>query len=247
MKITFLGTNGWYSNENGNTLCTLLEAEEYYIVFDAGDGLHKLGDYAVKNKPIFLFLSHLHLDHIVGFHTLDKFRFKNKLTVFCPKGTKKHLDKIIDHPFTASASSFQYEFSIEELEEGKHEFPFPFECKRLLHVDGSFGYSLMLEGKKITHLCDTGLCENAKFLAADSDVVLHECSLRNEVSDEVWGHVGAVGAAMVARDAKVEKLVLTHFNAEEFPLMADRENALQKAKEIFENTSVARDNESFEV
>lgn len=94
MKLYFLGTNGWYSDKGNNTICTLLETEKYYIVFDAGDGIHKLDKFIKKGKPIFLFLSHLHLDHIYGFHIFPKFKFKNKVTIFCPKGTKNIWKKL---------------------------------------------------------------------------------------------------------------------------------------------------------
>jgi len=36
MKITFLGTNGWYDTDCGNTICTLLETTKAYILLDAG-------------------------------------------------------------------------------------------------------------------------------------------------------------------------------------------------------------------
>jgi len=32
MKITFLGTNGWYDTRTGNTICTLIGASSYFVV-----------------------------------------------------------------------------------------------------------------------------------------------------------------------------------------------------------------------
>jgi len=55
MKIIFLGTNGWYDTETGNTTCILLEANDYYIILDAGNGLYKADKYIIKeNKPIYI-------------------------------------------------------------------------------------------------------------------------------------------------------------------------------------------------
>ncbi len=73
MKITFLGTNGWYDTSTGNTICILVETDKYNIVLDAGNGLYKIDRYISSEKPVYLFLSHFHLDHIIGLHILGKF------------------------------------------------------------------------------------------------------------------------------------------------------------------------------
>ena len=38
MDVIFLGTNGWYDSATGNTICILIESDDYYIAlvhFDA--------------------------------------------------------------------------------------------------------------------------------------------------------------------------------------------------------------------
>ncbi len=59
------------------------------MVLDAG-GLHKLDRYADLTKPTVFMLSHHHLDHLIGFHPLARFRFKNKVTVVGIIGTHEH-------------------------------------------------------------------------------------------------------------------------------------------------------------
>ncbi|MBP1737825.1 MAG: seceted metal-dependent hydrolase of the beta-lactamase superfamily, partial [Deltaproteobacteria bacterium] len=81
MKIIFLGTNGWYDTQTGNTLSILLATREHNIVLDAGNGFTKLDRVLSNSLPIFLFLSHFHLDHLIGLHTLFKFSFSQKLTL----------------------------------------------------------------------------------------------------------------------------------------------------------------------
>lgn len=41
MRIIFLGTNGWYDTQTGNTICILMESNDYYFILDAGNGLYK--------------------------------------------------------------------------------------------------------------------------------------------------------------------------------------------------------------
>ena len=75
MKIIFLGTNGWFSTPTGNTPCILIDAKDHYVIFDAGNGIYKIDKYITEEKPISLFISHFHLDHVSGLHNLDKVIF----------------------------------------------------------------------------------------------------------------------------------------------------------------------------
>ena len=72
MEVVFLGTPGWYDTKTGNTTCVLVESKEHLIILDAGNGIHKVDQYHQGQKPVSLFLSHFHLDHIAGLHILNK-------------------------------------------------------------------------------------------------------------------------------------------------------------------------------
>ncbi len=72
MKIIFLGTNGWYTTQTGNTPAVLIDSKNHYVVFDAGNGIYKLDQYITEPKPISLFISHFHIDHVSGLHSLGK-------------------------------------------------------------------------------------------------------------------------------------------------------------------------------
>lgn len=78
MRIVFLGTLGWYSTRSGNTSCVLVDSADYYVVFDAGDGIYKLDRHIGTLKPINILLSHLHLDHIIGLHIFRSFDLNKK-------------------------------------------------------------------------------------------------------------------------------------------------------------------------
>ncbi len=108
MKIIFLGTNGWYDTQTGNTISILIATREYNIVLDAGNGFAKLDRVLSNSNPIFLFLSHFHLDHLIGLHTLFKFSFSQKFTFSGPKGTEKVLKALLKQPFTAPLEHLSY-------------------------------------------------------------------------------------------------------------------------------------------
>ena len=135
MKVIFLGTNGWYDSNTGNTTCTLIEADKYSLILDAGNGIHKLDRYVPSDskKPVYLFISHFHLDHIIGLHILSKFNFKQNMHICGQAGTKTTLDMIINSPFTVPLSRLPFKVEIHEFSEGHYNIPFSMECKFLLH------------------------------------------------------------------------------------------------------------------
>jgi ribonuclease BN (tRNA processing enzyme) len=100
MKVTFLGTNGWYDTATGNTVSVLVRSEAFDIILDAGNGIAKADRYITQKKPALLFLSHFHIDHIAGLHTLVKFRFLQGLTIFCLPGGNTLLNTFVNEPFT---------------------------------------------------------------------------------------------------------------------------------------------------
>ena len=241
MKVIFLGTNGWYNTETGNTPCVLVDTDSYYIVFDAGDGIHKLDDYINSNKPIYLFLSHFHVEHISGLHILNKFRFKQVVRIYGQKGTRRILKCIIEHPFTSPINALPIKLRIGELSEGVHRIPFRVTCKQLFHVDPCFGYRIELDGKVITYCTDTGICDNSLLLAKNADVFIHDCAENSKQRTPKWPHAIPSEAAKLAKRANAKQLVLFHFSAAVYTSIAERKEAEEDAKSIFKNTVASMD------
>src|SRR3989344_5766678 len=116
--ITFLGTNGWYATETGHTTCVLMDTRNSYIILDAGTGIYKIDKYITNDKPIYLFLSHFHLEHICGLHILNKFHFRQEMTICCYHGGKKLLENIVKQPYTLALTDLSFKVKIKELDEG---------------------------------------------------------------------------------------------------------------------------------
>jgi len=240
MKIIFLGTNGWYSTKTGDSICTLIETEESYVVFDAGEGFRKLNEYITKNLPVYVFLSHLHLDHVYGLHLLSRLKLGNRLKIIIPKSKNRELFQLVDSPYAMSLK--KNHVSVIPVETGIIKgLPFKCQCRRLKHRDGVFGYRLQLEGKIIVYCCDTGYSFETIKLADKSDVLIHECTLRSEQYDDNWGHSNPENAATVAKKAQVKKIILTHFMPDLYPTIKSRLAAKRAAQKIFSNVKIATD------
>lgn len=240
MKLTFLGTNGWFDSATGNTPSAVLETADYNIIFDAGFGFAKADTCLNPDKPTFLFLSHFHIDHICGLHALPKFNFKQPLTIFGRKDLKKLFKRVINHPYAASLDQLSYKVNLVPLKEGEYKKPFNFSVRQLKHTDTSLGYRLQVDGKTIVYCSDTAICENDSLLAQDADLLIHECTfIPEETSD--WGHSNPEEVAAMAAKANVKQLVMTHFGAARYSSLAIRKNSEAVAKQIFPNTIAATD------
>jgi len=240
MKIVFLGTNGWYDTETGNTICTLLDAKNCYIILDAGNGIHKADKYVKENKPVYLFLSHFHLDHIEGLHILTKFDFKS-LTIFGQPGTKKILRDFLSDKYSVPLPKLPYPSKAIEIHEGWHNAPFKFQCLRLEHATSCFGYRFEQDNKIVSYCTDTGYCDNAVELSMNSDLLISECAYASAQENLAWPHLNPKLAAKIALRSNTKKLALTHFDAEVYKTMAQRTAAEKNARKSFENTFAAKD------
>lgn len=240
IEVIFLGTNGWYDTDTGNTTCTLIKSADHQILLDAGNGIYKADRYLDADIPVYLFLSHFHLDHIVGMHTLNKLRLGKGLRIYGQPGTGALLDKVVNEPFTVPLGELPFETEVHELDEGRHMVPFAVECRYLVHASRCMGYRFELEGKAIAYCPDTGFCDNAVELARGADLLITECSLRpGEVSPD-WPHLNPSDAVRIARLSGAKTLALTHFDANRYQSMADRENAKESVSD-FAGLMIGRD------
>jgi len=241
MKVTFLGTNGWYDTGTGNTCSVLIQAKEYDIILDAGNGIAKADHYITQDRPAFLFISHFHIDHIVGLHTLVKFRFLKGLKIFGQVGTAAVLNTFVAEPFTVPLTRLPYPVSITELEEGEHAIPFTVECLLLVHPAPCYGYRLALDGKVVTYCTDTGICDNAVTLARDADLLITECGLKPGQESPGWPHLNPENAIDIAQKAHAKRLALMHFGAEVYRTLDDRCAVQKQFEKAYPGLVVATD------
>jgi ribonuclease BN (tRNA processing enzyme) len=242
MRVVFLGTNGWYDTETGNTICTLLEAGPWKIILDAGNGLRRirspLGD---CDHPVHLFLSHFHLDHVTGLHILNRFCFRGGLSIWGQPGTEKTLSTLLAPPFTVSYRDLPYPVKIHDLTEGTHHLPFTVTCRYLPHASPCFGYRFELEGKIIAYCTDTGPSQAVIDLARDADLLIAECALRPGQETGGWPHLNPEKAIAMAKAATARRLALTHFDAWAYRTLEERVRMGEEFRKSFPGLTIATD------
>lgn len=105
--------------------------------------------------------------------------------------------------------------------------------------------SYVVEGKKISYIADTVLCEGAEKLAKNADLLISEGTHLDEIKEktEKYMHLTVKQAALIASENNAQKLVITHLSRR----YKEPSEALAEAKTYFNNSVVAEDFMKIEV
>ena len=100
-------------------------------------------------------------------------------------------------------------------------------------------------GRKIVYSGDTRPCDKVIEYAKDADILIHDSTFLSDLEDlaREYAHSTARQAAEIASRANVDKLILTHIS----PRYVDDKEFEREAREIFDNSLVARDFMKIEV
>lgn len=108
---------------------------------------------------------------------------------------------------------------------------------RIIHPDDVLGPPR--PGKAIAYCTDTRPFAGSVELARDVDLLVHEATYTQELTEEAheYGHSTAAQAAGIARDSGARQLLITHFSTR-YP---DALPLLEEARAVFSNTLMAQD------
>lgn len=100
-------------------------------------------------------------------------------------------------------------------------------------------------GRKVVYTGDTRPSQKILELAKGADLLIHDGTFAEDLEDEAeeGGHSTVEDAAEIAKEAEVEKLVLTHPS----PRYSDLSDLEKQAQEIFPNSTFAEDLMEIEV
>lgn len=239
MKINIRGVRGSiptfgpdYSTYGGNTCCTDITAEGWWIVLDGGSGIRQChAAQHTESKRVDILLTHLHLDHIQGLGFFAPlFNPAMDVHIWGPVSSTQslhaRLGRYLSPPlFPVHIRDLPCKLSLHEIENSKFEIgPFIIHSRYVIHPGPTVGFRVS-DGKNVfTYLTDhepalglTGIVHNSKWvsgidLAADADILLHDAQYsREEYQDRKgWGHSSMDDAAEFAAIAGVKKLLLAH-------------------------------------
>ncbi|QDT66204.1 MBL fold metallo-hydrolase [Calycomorphotria hydatis] len=241
MKLVFLGTSGFQPTDHRHTSCLLLP--EIGVAFDAGTGMYRVKK-QLKTEQLQLFLSHAHLDHIVGLTYLLPEILYGQIRPAKVYGEAEKLTAIREHLFSEHIFPVQipYEWNdltepVEIPEDGVVSF------RKQPHPGGSFGFRVDWPDRSMAYITDTtadGSEESIEFVRG-VDVLIHECDFGDENAELAvqTGHSYVTPVAETAKAADVGRLLLTHFD----PFVKDdlKPIDVEVARKIFPETELAED------
>ena len=246
MKIVFLGTNGWYDTTTGNTPCVFIETDDRFIILDAGFGFYKAKNLINSGKPVSLFISHLHYDHLIGLHTLPIFKLSQGIDIYANKVIMKGLKSFLKRPYTSPVLLLPTKVRFHALT-GDSDSPVKFETAKLRHSVTCHGYKFYLEDKTVSYCTDTGLCDSLKRLAGTADLFITECAMAPGDKSHKLFHITPDTAAAVASEAGVKRLALFHFDPAKYPTLESRKYAEDAARAVFKDSLAANDGTVIEI
>ncbi len=240
MKLVLLGTSGYHPNDRRQTACLMLP--ELGVVFDAGSGMYRVSDYVCTDK-LEVFLSHAHLDHVMGLTFMFDIISGTSLNNVIVHGEPEKLQAIREHLFTEYLFPVDPPFEMRPLEpkyiltDGAVLTHFP-----LRHPGGSVGFRIDWPDRSLAYVTDTVAAPNVDYIehVRGVDLLVHECFFDDNQPDqaELTGHSCITPVMQVAKAAEVGRLVLVHINP---VLVKDSDLPLAAAQKIFPKTEIGTD------
>ena len=235
-RVQFWGTRGSIAcagpdtvRYGGNTSCLEVTCGSKRLIFDGGTGLRKLGREVALEGPqdIDLFLTHTHLDHIIGLPFFAPFHMPgNRPRVWAghllPDRTLKDtLGEMMRAPlFPVPPETFRADVQFLDFKCGEVLNPADGVTLRtapLNHPNGACGYRIEYAGKSICYITDTehysdGPDRTLIDLVRGCDIMIYDATYTDEEYPRFigFGHSTWQEGVRVANAADVGKLVLFH-------------------------------------
>lgn len=230
MSLAILGNQGPYPGRDGACSGYLLRCGASLVCLELGPGtLARLQRYVDVTSLDALVISHYHADHFSDVMTLRYALRRAEQAGALARPLRLVLPAAGMHEFVSTYIGEGYcdLFSVTAVEHGSalRVGGIDIEFRRMRHGVESFGMTLRVQGSQpdidgppgagraaLGYTSDTGPCEALESLSAASKVLLAECAIAETPAEAgAFGHLWPEYAGALARDAGVDRLILTHF------------------------------------
>lgn len=239
IEVVPLGTVSPYCKGDKNCPGFLVKYKDNNIMLDCGNGTASLMNLPDDLNNLKVFISHLHPDHYGDISSLAQAALVYKrlgmleknIEVFIPNGDiESDYDYIQNfkhkHPVTI------YDIIGKSIENDDLKISF----LKVPHDITTFAIKIDTPAGSIVYSGDTGTKNNLREFAKECDLFICESTFLEGQYRKDDVHLYAKDAALIAKDADVKKLLLTHFWPE-----IDKNEYKKEAKKYFENTEVAEE------
>jgi phosphoribosyl 1,2-cyclic phosphodiesterase len=213
----------------GNTSCLEIRCGDYFLIFDAGTGIRRLGEQLMAEVPIdaHIYFTHSHFDHICGLPFFAPlFVPENRIQMaaghLLPEYTlEKVLCEMMIAPlFPIPPGVFQADITYSDFNVGQTLEPYPGLAVRtgpLNHPNRATGYRVEFDGKSICYLTDTEHPENGRDeaivdLIRGADLVIYDSMYTDDEYPKYkgYGHSTWQEGVRLVEAAQAKTLVIFH-------------------------------------
>lgn len=237
MQLKVWGTRGSipvaaanYMKYGGNTSCFSIELEDRMLVLDAGSGLCFLGDYVnlrEVQKRIDIFISHFHIDHVLGLFDFKPFFNPGaEIHLYGEEkdgiSFKEQIEQLIRPPiWPLEVQEFPAEIVFHELKV-EHVYrlteSIKVTCMHGKHPSLSLLFKLNLDGLVLFYgldcEMDEEIWEQLVAFVRGSQVLICDAQFTPETLAERkgWGHSSWREGINLRRETDADIVLLTHFD-----------------------------------
>lgn len=229
MILTMLGVNGPYPSIKGACSGYLLSSDSgrTKILIDCGSGVlaRLLGECSIRDISLVI-LSHLHYDHMSDMLPMNYLLASlgaGGLKVICPATPEKARRMLEDGEMDL--------YPVQDLTVGEMKIEF----LPVTHPVEAYAVRVLCDGKTFVYTGDTNECAALNLFAHNADLLLADAGLLSDDWTIRKPHMTPGMCARLARDAGVQRLILTHIN----PLY-NAEAVLDEAQTDYPDAMVAR-------
>lgn len=246
MNLELLGSGGFHPSERRHTACLMIA--ELGIVFDAGTAAFRIPS-RLQTDELTVFLSHAHLDHILGLTYLLVPLLEGRLKQVRVFATVAVIDAIKTHLFSKPIfpklpENLRFidieQHPVVEFEGGVLVTHFPL----VSHPNMSRAYKVEWSNngqrRQFAYVTDTTVDGTYSEFIRDVPLLIHECyfSDAEEQTAHETGHSSTTMVAELARDVGTQRLILVHVDPR---TTCDDPIGIDTARQAFPNTEIGED------
>lgn len=249
MKVSLKGVRGSIPTSGadtarygGNTSCTVVEEQDYFLVLDGGSGMQNVV-LPPTVKRVDILLTHLHLDHLQGLGFFGAlFNPAMEVHIWGPASATQslhsRLSRYLSPPlFPVLIRELPCQLELHDVTNSVIDIgPFRIETGFVIHPGPTVGYRIKGSNAVFTYIPDhepalglTGLLKDPKWvsginLAAGADLLIHDAQYTAEeyISRKGWGHSSMEDTIQFSAMAGVKRLLLTHHDPSHSDLILDK-------------------------
>ena len=241
MRIKVLGTTSPHGTEKRNCPGFFITEGNSKILLDCGSGSHKLLNFPNDLNNLSVIISHLHRDHYNDIYNIQYSAFvyhnqkllERPINIYLPKTPEKNYRDVVEEDI--SFANYHDITKESLLKIGDIDVSF---CPTD-HPLETYAVKLSSGGKTIVYAADTSFSAKDRLVefSKNSDLLISESSLLSSYGfPEINSHLTAKQAGIIAKEANVGALMLTHFWPNELP-----ENYTKEAKSVFAKVFAANE------